>query len=68
MPPKPDTDQQTTDVMVHKKETVTKDNIPFQKLTIQSDNLHEESPEVTDTLIPLPEASAGTPVRHSKVR
>ena len=33
-PPKPDTSQQMTDVMVDKKQTVTTDDIPFQKLTI----------------------------------
>ena len=33
-PPKPDTNQQMTDVMVDKKETVMTDDIPFQKLTI----------------------------------
>ena len=62
MLPKPDTDQQTMDMMVDKKETVMTDDIPFQKLTIQSDNPDKESPEVTDTLIPPPETSAETPV------
>ena len=47
---------------VDKKETVTAVDIPFQKLTIQSDNPDEESPEVTDALIPPLEASAETPV------
>ena len=47
--------------MVDKNETVMTDDIPFTKLTIQSDDLDEESPEVMDTLIPLPELLAGIP-------
>ena len=38
------------------------DNIPFQKLTIQSDNTEGEAPEVMDMLILLPEVLAETPV------
>ena len=45
MPPKPDTNQQTMDVRVDKKETVTTDDIPFQKLITYSDNPDEETPE-----------------------
>ena len=54
MPPKQDTDPQMTEVMA--------DDIPFQKLTIQLDDLDENTMEVTDTLkasveIPVAEAS-----------
>ena len=61
MPPKPDTDQQTADATVDRKETVMTGDIPFQKLTIQSDNPDEESPEISDALIPLLEVLAETP-------
>ena len=46
MPPKPDTNQQMTDMMVDKKEIVMTDDLPFQKLTIWSDNPDKEAPEV----------------------
>ena len=62
MPPKPDTDQQTADVTVDKNETIMTDNIPFQKLTIWSDDPDEESPEIMNALIPPLEALAETPV------
>ena len=37
-------------------------DLPIQDLTIEEDKKEEELPEITDTLVPLPEASAATPV------
>ena len=37
-------------------------NLPIQNLTIQEDNKEEATPEITDTLVPPPEASAVTPM------
>ena len=67
MPSKPDTNQQVMDVTVDKKGTVMTDDIPFQKLTISSDDPDEESLEIMGTLIPLLEASADTPVPEAPV-
>ena len=54
-PPKPDL-RQTTDSKILNE-------LPIQNLTIQIDGKEEEkSPEITDTLVPLPEMSAGTPM------
>ena len=59
MPPKQDTDPQTMEMMV--------DDIPLQKLTIQSDDPDENLMEVTNTLIPPLEASVETPVAEIPV-
>ena len=50
-PPKPETDTQMTDLV---------NKLPFQNLTIQ-DKPEKESPEVTDTLVPPPEATSAAP-------
>ena len=55
------------DMMVDKKGTVMIDDIPFQKLTIWSDNPDEKSLEVIDTLIPPLGAAAETPVAEAPV-
>ena len=52
-PPKSDS-RQTTNL-----ETVN--DLPIQNLTIQEDKKEEKSPEVTNTLVPPPEASAAMP-------
>ena len=65
MPSKPDSDQQMMDVTIDKDETVMTDDTLFQRLTIQSDNPTEETPEVTDMLMPLLEVSAETPVAEN---
>ena len=62
MLPKPDTNQQMTNVTVDKKETVITDDLPFQELTIQQDNPDKESLEIMDALIPPLETLAKTPV------
>ena len=53
MPPKQDTDPPVMEVMA--------DDIPFLKLTIQSDDPDENPMEVMDTLIPPPEAAVEIP-------
>ena len=53
-PPKPDFRQTTNSEIVN--------NLLIQNLTIQEDKKEEKLPEITDTLVPPPEASAGTPV------
>ena len=58
-PPKQDTDPQTTEVMA--------DDIPFQKLTIWSDNPDENPMEIMDTLFPPLEVSAEIPVTEIPV-
>ena len=50
-PPKPETNTQMTDSV---------NKLPFQKPTIQ-DKPEEESPEVTDRLVPPPEATVADP-------
>ena len=53
-PPKPDSNnEQTMDLQ-------TADNLPIQNLSIHKDKTEEELPEVTDSLVPPPEASAST--------
>ena len=54
-PPKPDLRQMTNSEIVN--------NLPIQNLTIQEDK-KEEVPEITDTLVPPPEASAATPMMY----
>ena len=53
-PPKPDS-KQTINLE-------TADDLPIQNLSIHEDQKEEESLEVTDVLVPPPEASAATPV------
>ena len=53
MPPKQHTDPQMMEVMA--------DNIAFSKLTIQLDDPDKNPAEVTNRLIPPPQAAAGTP-------
>ena len=53
-PPNPDS-RQTMDLE-------TADDLPMQNLSINEDKKEEELPEVTDVLVPPPEASAVTPV------
>ena len=60
-PPKLDSDKQTTNLVTDERKVMLVDDIPFQKLTIQQDRPKEELPEVTDALVPPPEASAATP-------
>ena len=57
MLPKQDTSLKMTEVMAYE--------IPFQKLTIQSDNPDKNLLEGTDTLISPPEASAETPAAEA---
>ena len=52
-PPKPESRQTTNLEIVN--------DLPIQNLTIQEDKKEEEMPEVTNTLVPPPEASAETP-------
>ena len=40
----------------------TADDLPIQNLSLHEDKIEEEMPEVTDALVPPPEASAATPV------
>ena len=61
-PPKPDSDKQTTDLEIDKRKVVSVDDLPIQNLSIHQDKLEEELPEVSDALVPPPEASAATPV------
>ena len=61
-PPKPDSDKQTMDLETDKRKVVSADNLPIQNLSIHQDKLEEESPEVSDALVPPPESSAATPV------
>ena len=44
------------------RKVVSVDNLPLQNLSIHKDKLEEESPEVSDALVPPAEALAATPV------
>ena len=63
-PPKLDFDKQTTEFLTVKRKLVLADDLPIQNLSIQQDKPKEESSEVTDALVPLPETLTETPVTH----
>ena len=45
------------------------DSIPFDKLTIQTDRLDKKAPEVSTTLIPLPEQGVvGTAITNGQTK
>ena len=61
-PPKPDSDKQMMYLETDKRKVVSADDLPIQNLLIHQDKVEEELPEVSDALVPPPEAPAATPV------
>ena len=49
------------DFVTDDRKVVSADDLPIQNLSIKEDKPKEESPEVTDALVPPPEMSAATP-------
>ena len=49
------------DIVTDKRKVVSADDLPIQNISIQQDKSKDELPEVTDALVPPPEALATTP-------
>ena len=50
------------DLVTDKRKVVSADDLPIENLSTQQDKSKEESPEVTDELVPPPEMSTATTV------